>query len=196
MRQRLQIIREVIDEVGILTSEDIFEGGDEWQLEDDTSASFVPTIREELEKFLTRHESSITVLDESRFSLDTSRRSSFLPRSPPVNAKMADICKDLIGKFSDGDHVSTFVESISTLQSLLEHPDRSANFAISITVHSKSLLAIYPGLVSNRLMKKPNLPSSVREEFIKQSKDLVLKLKNSLEFVMQVSFLFERYWLN
>lgn len=186
MRQRLKIIREAIDETGVLTSDDIFEGGDVWQLEHDTSASYGPSVREELEKLLMRQESSITILDESRFSLDSSRRSSALLRSPTVNKRVADVCKDIVANFSDGDLLSRFVESASALRASLGRPDRSPNFALSLTVHFVSLMSIYPGLVDHLLSLKPDLSSSIRVDVVKQAKDLGMKLKNCMEFVMQV----------
>ena len=191
MRQRLEVLREAIDESEIFPTDAIFERGDAWQLEDDASILFVPAIREKLGKLLKRSDSSMNVLDESRFSLDSSRRSSLLPRSPTFNAGIADTCKELVRKHSSGDLISTFCVTASALQRALDHPDRTPAFAIPLTVHAMSLLSIYPGLVQNMIDKR-DVPSSIRSSWLQNTKELGERLQNSIEFVMQVGFLFPK----
>jgi hypothetical protein len=130
----------------------------------------------------------MSVLDDSRFSFDSSRRSSLLfSRSPTINTGTADTCKELIHKLGDGDLNSTFCVAASSLQRVLDIPDRTYTFVIPLTVHAHTLLAIYPALVSFFVHKR-DVPSSIRANWIQSTKELGRKLQNSLEFVMQVRY--------
>lgn len=192
LRQRLEVLRGAIDESGIFPTETLFERGDAWQLEEDASVLFVPAVRERLGKLLKRSDSSINALDESRFSLDSSRRSSLLPRSPTLTTGIADTCKELIRKFCHGDLISTFCLAASSLQRVLDHPERTPTFAIALTVQAMSLLSLYPGLINSMLSKK-DVPSSIRNNWLQNTKEFGERLQNSIEFVMQVGFLYQTF---
>ena len=186
MRQRFESLREALDETGDFPIDAVFERGDVWQLEEGASTLFAPAIKEKLDKLLKRHDSSMSVLDESRFSSDSSRRSSLLlSRSPTINTGAADICKELIRKLGDGDLTSAFCVAASSLQRVLDIPDRSYSFAIPLTVHAHTLLAIYPELI-NLLVHKRDVPSSIRANWLQSTKEMRHRLQNALEFVMQV----------
>lgn len=190
MRKRLEVLREAIDESGKFPTDTVFGRGDVWQLEDGATALFVPALKEKLDKLLKCHDSSMSVLDDSRFSIDSSRRSSLLlPRSPTINTGTAETCKELIRTFCDGDLSSTFCTAASSLKCLLDLPDRTYSFAIPLTAHTFSLLSVYPGLV-HFLVSKRDVPSCVRNNWLHATKELGLKLQNSLEFVMQVCLVF------
>lgn len=181
-QQRLEEIRETIDESGKLPADGLFDSGDVWQLEDDALALFAPAIREKLDKLLKQHDRS--VLDESRFSIDSSRRSSLLPRSPTIHTEVADTCKQLILNFSSGNNwISSFCAAATCLQSTLAHPERTANFAISLTVNTLSLLSVYHGLVESFLNK---IPTNIQIDYFQRAKELGQRLQNSIEFLMQV----------
>lgn len=186
MRKRLEVLREAIDESGKFPTSTVFERGDVWQLEDGASALFVPALKEKLDKLLKCHDSSMSVLDDSRFSIDSSRRSSLrLSRSPTINTGAAETCKELIHTFRDGDLNSTFCSAASSLKCALDHPDRTYSFTIPLTVHAFSLLSVYPGLVSF-LVNKRDVPPNIRNNWFHTTKELGQRLQNSLEFVMQV----------
>lgn len=187
MRQRLQILKDASDESGKFPTEAFFERGDVWQSEDEVSGLFTPIVREKLEKLLKRHENSMSNLDESRFSLDSSRRSSLLPKSPSFTAGIAETCKELLVTFRYGDLFSSFWNAASSLQVALNHPERTSGFAISLTVNAVALFSVYPGLV-NHLLNIKDLPPSVKNSWLQISKELEQRLKNSIEFVMQVSY--------
>jgi hypothetical protein len=74
----------------------------------------------------------------------------------------------------------------SSIQSFLDHPDRSATFVIGLTVNSKSLLSIFEGLVDFMFTKREVL-SSLRNGWLKSSNESRKRLQNALEFVIQVS---------
>ncbi|XP_057378906.1 kinesin-like protein KIF14 [Daphnia carinata] len=185
MRKRMEVLRQAIDESGKFPTATVFERGDVWQLEDGSSALFVPALKEKLDKLLKCHDSSMSVLDDSRFSIDSSRRSSLrLSRSPTINTGVAETCKELIRTFHNGDLNSTFCSAASSLKSALDHPDRTYSFAIPLTVHALSLLSVYPGLVSFFVNKRDVL-QNVRNNWLHTTKELGQRLQNSLEFVMQ-----------
>nr|CAG4641559.1 EOG090X03EV [Eurycercus lamellatus] len=78
MKQKLEVLREAAEESHTFPADAIFDKGDVWLVEEESLSLIAPSIREKLEKFNKRHETS--VLDESRFSFDSSRRSSLMPR--------------------------------------------------------------------------------------------------------------------
>lgn len=184
-RQRLESMRETIEESGCLPINVMFDIGDVWHLEDDASALLAPAIKEKLEKLLKRQDNSINVLDESRFSLDSSRRSSLLPRSPTINTSIAESCQQLILKFTLGNSFSSFFSASCGLHTALAHPELSGSFAISVTCHAVSLLAVYPGLVEH-LLNKTSAPSSIRQDLFQTAQELGQRFQKSIEFVIQV----------
>jgi hypothetical protein len=192
MRQRLKTLRVAVEESeGSFPMDAIFDSGDVWYREYDSSSFFSPNTRAKLEELLrTLNDSSVISPDGSKFSPNSRRRSSLLPRPPTnFNAETIDACRKFLPKFSiDGCLISTFSEMAASVQLLLDHPDRTYTFAIGLTVNSVSLLSIYPGLVDFMFTKR-EVFSSLRNGWIKSTKEFGKRLQNSLDFVMQIKFL-------
>lgn len=188
MKQRLKALRVAVEESGSFPIEAIFDSGDVWYQEDDGSSFFAPNTRAKLEKLLkTLNNSSIISPDGSKFSLVSPRRSSLLPRSPvDFNAEAAAACRELVLKLRVHDGmISTFCDMISSVQCLLDSPDRTFTFGIGLTVKSTSLLSILRGFVDFMFTKREVRPS-LQNGWLKYMKESGNKLKTSLEFVMQV----------
>ena len=188
MKQRLKTLRVAVEESDNFPIEAIFDSGDVWYQEDDGSSFFAPNTRAKLEKLLkTVNNSSIISPNESKFSLESPKRSSLLPRSSiNSNAETAAACREILRKLSfDGDLISTFCDMVSTVQCLLNSPDRTFTFAIELTVNSSSLVSILPGL-TDFMFTKREVRSSLLNGWLKSIKESGNRLKTSLEFVMQV----------
>ncbi len=190
MRQRLKTLRVAAEESDNFPTEAIFYTGDVWYRENDASSFFAPNTRAKLQELLrTLNDSSVISPDEKKFSHKTPRRSSLFPRSPTntFNAEEGAACRKIIQELSISEClISTFCGMASSIQLLLDHPDRSATFAIGLTVNSRSFLSIFQGLVDFMFTKREVL-SSLRNGWLKTASESRKRLQNSLEFVIQVS---------
>lgn len=189
MKQRLNKLRVAAEESNNFPTEAIFDTGDVWYRENDASSFFAPSTRAKLQELMrTLNDSSIISPDGIKFSPKSPRRSSLFPRSPTnFNAEVGAACRKLIQELSVSEClISTFCGMASSIQSFLDHPDRSATFAIGLTVNSKSLLSIFEGLVDFMFTKREVL-SSLRNGWLKTTSESRKRLQNSLEFVIQVS---------
>uniref|UniRef100_A0A0P6DD56 Kinesin protein KIF14 n=1 Tax=Daphnia magna TaxID=35525 RepID=A0A0P6DD56_9CRUS len=188
MKQRLKALREAVHDSKTFPAEIFFDGGDIWQREDDASVFFAPATRAKLEKLLKSvnfNDSNISLLDESKFSHRSPRRSSLLPRSLTINERSAIPCQELIHNFAVSENLmSAFCFTASCLQSQLDHPDRTSSFAITLTANTLSLLSVFPGLVDFMLSTR-EVPASLRIIWTQSCKELKQKLQKSVEFVLQ-----------
>ena len=196
MRSKLEVLRDLVEDSSTLPesgfrSDVIFERGQCWRVEDENSV-ITPLIKEKLEKLQKRHDNSLVVLDDSRNSIasyDLSRRSSLLHRSPSVNSSFitAGACKDLLSSFSfAGDFAQTVCQLCSKLHQLLNHPDRTSSFAVSITGYAHSLMYALPSFVHQKNLNA-EIPSEVELDWIEMAKQHCSKLQTCVEFVLQVS---------